>query len=204
MPRKLNRPPFVQIVPPLVWTTLALTINADGSSKHEVIGASPFPRHWIYDNAGHLANKVAVTDFKSWAGDIFGERTPWGAEDSPAFVTEVESALERELSQSIMRGGSKPTIRKLNQGDALVEQGESGDELFLLLDGVLSVEVDGNALAEVGPGAILGERALLKGGKRTATLRALTPIRVAVVGADQVSPEALGELATGHRREESR
>jgi hypothetical protein len=204
MPRKLNRPPFVQIVPPLVWTTLALTLNADGSSKAEVTGASPFPRHWIYDSAGQLAHKVAVTDFKGWAGDIFGERTPWGAEDTPAFVTEVETALERELSQSIMRGGSKPTIRKLNQGDALVEQGESGDELFLLLDGVLSVEVDGNALAEVGPGAILGERALLKGGKRTATLRALTPIRVAVVGADQVSPEALGELATGHRREESR
>ena len=203
MPRKLNRPPFVQIVPPLVWTSLALTIKADGSSKPEVIGASPFPRHWIYDNAGHLANKVAVTDFKSWAGDIFGERTPWGAEDSPAFVTEVETALERELSQSIMRGGSKPTIRKLKQGEALVEQGQAGDELFLLLDGVLSVDVDGKALAEVGPGAILGERALLEGGTRTATLRALTPARVAVASAEQISPDALAQLASGHRREEN-
>jgi hypothetical protein len=193
----------VQIVPPLVWTTLALTLNADGSSKAEVIGASPFPRHWIYDSAGQLAHKVAVTDFKGWAGDIFGERTPWGAEDSPAFVTEVETALERELSQSIMRGGSKPTIRKLNQGDALVEQGESGDELFLLLDGVLSVEVNGKALAEVGPGAILGERALLESGKRTATLRALTPARVAVANADQILADALAELASGHRREEN-
>jgi hypothetical protein len=202
MPRKLNRPPFVQIVPPLVWTSLALTIKADGSSKPEVIGASPFPRHWIYDNAGHLANKVAVTDFKSWAGDIFGERTPWGAEDSPAFVTEVETALERELSQTIMRGGSKPTIRKLKQGEALVEQGQAGDELFLLLDGVLSVDVDGTALAEVGPGAILGERALLEGGTRTATLRALTPARVAVASAEQISPDALAQLATGHRRED--
>ena len=203
LPRKLNRPPFVQIVPPLVWTTLALTIKADGSSKAEVIGASPFPRHWIYDDAGRLANKVAVTDFKSWSGDIFGERTPWGAEDSPAFVTEVETALERELSQTIMRGGTKPKVRKLKTGEALVEQGEAGDELFLLLDGVLSVEVDAKALAEVGPGAILGERALLEGGKRTATLRALTPARVAVASADQISPEALAELATGHRREEN-
>ncbi len=204
LPRKLNRPPFVQIVPPLVWTTLALTIKADGSTKAEVIGASPFPRHWIYDNAGHLANKVAVTDFKSWSGDIFGERTPWGAEDSPAFVTEVETALERELSQTIMRGGAKPKIRNLKAGEALVQQGEAGDELFLLLDGVLSVEVDAKALAEVGPGAILGERALLEGGKRTATLRALTPARVAVASADQISPDALAELATGHRREENR
>ncbi|TMD46042.1 MAG: cyclic nucleotide-binding domain-containing protein [Chloroflexi bacterium] len=102
-----------------------------------------------------------------------------------------------------MRGGTKPKIRKLKSGEALVEQGQAGDELFLLLDGVLSVDVDGKVLAEVGPGAILGERALLEGGTRTATLRALTPARVAVANADQISPDALAELATGHRREES-
>ena len=203
LPRKLNRPPFVQIVPPVVWTTLALTLTADGSISHEVVGASPFPRHWIYDDAGKLIQKVAVTDFKDWTGNIFGERTPWGREDSPAFVTEVESALERELSGTIMRGGTKPKIRKLAVGDNLVEQGQSGDELFLLLDGVLSVEVDKKPLAEVGPGAILGERAVLEGGKRTATLRAVTPCRVAVAAADQVSGEALAELAKSHRREET-
>jgi hypothetical protein len=202
LPRKLNRPPFVQIMPPVVWTTLALTLKADGSITPEVLGASPFPRHWIYDTSGTLIQKVAVTDFKSWSGDIFGERTPWGSEDSPAFVTAVETALERELSESIMRGGTKPQIRKLTAGQTLVEQGQPGDELFLLLDGVLSVEVDGKALAEVGPGAILGERALLEGGTRTATLKALTPVRVAVATAEQISAEALAEVATGHRREE--
>jgi hypothetical protein len=202
LPRKLNRPPFVQIYPPVVWTTLALTINADGSSRHEVLGASPFPRHWIYDKAGKLSEKVALTDFSSWSGDIFGAKTPWGKEDSPAFVTQVESELERELSQQIMRGGAKPQFRKLGKSEMLVEQGQGGNELFLLLDGVLSVEVDGKSVAEVGPGAILGERALLEGGTRTATLRALTPVRVAIAKADQVSPEALAEVAGGHRREE--
>ena len=203
LPRKLNRPPFVQIIPPIVWTTLALNLQADGSASHEVLGASPFPRHWIYDASGRLVNKVAVTDFDKWSGDIFGERTPWGREDSPAFVTEVESALERELSTQIMRGGSKPQVRKMPAGSTLVEQGQAGAELFLLLDGVLAVEVDGKAIAEVGPGAILGERALLEGGLRTATLRAVTPCRVAVATADEVSEEALAELAKGHRREET-
>ncbi|OLE38966.1 MAG: hypothetical protein AUG48_00345 [Actinobacteria bacterium 13_1_20CM_3_68_9] len=203
LPRKLNRPPFVQIIPPVVWTTLALTLTAEGTITHEVVGASPFPRHWIYDESGTLIQKVATTDFKNWTGNIFGERTPWGREDSPAFVTAVESALERELSTTIMRGGTKPKVRKLATGDNLVEEGESGTELFLLLDGVLSVEVEGKALAEVGPGAILGERAVLEGGKRTATLRAVTPCRVAIASADQVSEEALAELAKGHRREET-
>jgi len=203
MPRKLNRPPFVQIIPPVVWTTLALTITPDGSSRHEVLGASPFPRHWIYGKDGRLTDKVALTDFSSWAGDIFGAKTPWGKEDSPAFVTQVETELERELSQQIMRGGQKPEFRKLSKDETLVEQGETGHELFLLLDGVLSVEVDGKPIAEVGPGAILGERALLEGGTRTATLRALTPARVAVAQPEQVSAEALAEVAGGHRREEN-
>ncbi|MEO6797120.1 MAG: cyclic nucleotide-binding domain-containing protein [Candidatus Dormibacter sp.] len=202
LPRKVARPPFVQITPPLVWTTLALTMHADGRVEREVTGASPFPRHWIYDADGALIKKSGTTDFKTWSNEIFGEKTPWGAEDSPAIVTEVETALERELSKTIMRGGAKPTIRKIKAGESLVEQGQQGDELFLLLDGVLSVEVDSKALAEIGPGAILGERALLEGGTRTATLRAVTPARVAVATADQVAPEALAEVAKGHRRED--
>src|SRR5258708_37185646 len=48
-PRRVKHPPFIQVTAPLAWTTLALTIRADGSSEHEVVGASPFPRHWIYD-----------------------------------------------------------------------------------------------------------------------------------------------------------
>lgn len=204
LPRKVNRPPFVQIIPPVVWTTLALTIRVDGSVSHEVMGASPFPRHWIYDASGKLVNKVALTDFSTWTGDIFGTRTPWGSEDSPAFVTQVETELERELSQQIMRGGATPQFRKVKAGELLVRQGETGNDLFLLLDGVLSVDVDGKPITEVGPGAILGERALLEGGTRTATLRALTPVRVAVATPDQVSLDALAEVAGGHRREENR
>ena len=49
-PRPVPHKPFVQFWPSIAWTTLSLTINADGSSSHELIGASPFPRHWIYDH----------------------------------------------------------------------------------------------------------------------------------------------------------
>jgi CRP-like cAMP-binding protein len=102
-----------------------------------------------------------------------------------------------------MRGGAKPSIRKLKQGQALVEAGEPGTELFLLLNGVLAVEAGGEAVANVGPGAVLGERALLEAGTRTATLRALTACKVAAVNGDQVDPEFLHALAAGHRREET-
>jgi CRP-like cAMP-binding protein len=83
----------------------------------------------------------------------------------------------------------------------LVVQGDEGKDMYLLLDGVLSVEVDGSPVAQVGPGTVLGERALLEGGRRTATLRAVTACRVAAASGSELSPEMLSELAAGHRRE---
>ena len=202
-PRTVRRPPFVQVAAPLAWSTLALTIRADGTSDWEVPGASPFPRHWIYDHAGALAAKTGMIDFEQWYRTAFGRHSPWGDEDSPALVTVAETALERELSARIMRAGTKPDILSLEPGETLVNQGDPGDSIFLLLDGVLDVVVDGEKLAEVGPGAILGERAVLEGGTRTATLRAVTPVKAAKAAATQIDTAALAEVSRGHRREEA-
>ncbi len=161
-----------------------------------------FPRHWIYDDSGRLTAKSGITEFKEWYRTAFGTHSPWGAEDSPAFTTTAETALERQLSATIMRNRAKPKISKLRQGTVLVEQGDPGQELFLLLDGVLEVVVDASPVAQVGPGAIVGERAILEGGRRTATLRAVTDVGVAVARSDQIDVAALAELAAGHRREE--
>ena len=201
-PRRVSHPPFVQLKGPTVWTTLALTIGVDGSTRFELSGASPFPRHWIYDAAGKLAQKAGLTNFREWYRHAFGKHTPWGDEDSKVLVTTVETALEREVSHVVMGGDAKPAIKKVRKGKTLTKQGEPGDEVYLLLDGVLAVEVDGEPLAELGPGAILGERAVLEGGVRTSTLRAVTKCKVAAVGADHLDPDALAEISKGHRREE--
>ena len=199
-PRRVSGKPFFRIHSATAWTTLALRIRADGSSDHELVGASPFPRHWIYDREGELVQKAGTIDFKTWARESHGDRTPWGDEESDAFVTAAESALERQLSRELMSGAS-PKRQKLEPDETLVEQGETGDELFLLLDGVLAVEVDGEEVAELGPGAILGELAGVEAGKRTATLRARTRCRVGVVPAELIDRAALEKLAAGRRRE---
>ncbi len=203
MPRAVKHPPFVQYFAPTVWTTLELTINADGTHSGHLAGASGFPRHWVFDHSGSLSAKSSVAEYKEWMNTSFGRRTPWGDEDSPALVTEVESLLERQLQESIMRGGEKPSIRRVKQGSALVEQGQAGDELFLLLNGVLDVEVGGEVIAEVGPGAVLGERSVLEGGLRTSTLRAMTDCKVAAVTSAAMNLDKLAELAEAHRREEA-
>jgi hypothetical protein len=202
-PRTVRRFPFVQYHAPIAWSTLALTIHNDGRVEGQLVGASPFPRHWVYDTKGELIAKTGVINFKTWYKEAFGDNTPWGDLDSPALVTAVETALERELSQLIMRGAAKPAIRKVKEGGTLVNQGDEGDDMFLLLDGVLGIEVDGNELAVLGPGAVLGERAILEGGHRTATLRAVTACKVAVASAATVDHEALIRLSSGHRREDA-
>ena len=201
-PRPVRHKPFVQFWPSIAWTTLALTINADGSSSHELVGASPFPRHWIYDSTGTLVEKSATVDFGKWFKDSFGDRTPWGAQDSPAVTAAVESALERSLSRAIMAGGTKPKIRTVAAGENLVRQGEAGTDVFLILDGIFVVEVDNEVVAEIGPGAVVGERAALLNGQRTATLWARTPGRVASVPSGALDPGALGSLAATHHRGE--
>jgi hypothetical protein len=200
-PRRVKGRPFFRINSSTAWTTLALTIRADGSSDHELLGASSFPRHWIYDREGNLIEKAGTIDFKAWYREAHGEHTPWGEEESEPFVAQAETALERRLSREVMQGGAKLPRRKLRQDERLVEQGEPGNELYLVLDGVLAAVVDGEEIAQIGPGAILGEGAIVGEGLRNATLRACTPARIAVIPADQIDPEAMETLAAGRRRE---
>ncbi len=202
-PRRVNHPPYVQFLAPIVWTTLRLTIAADGTVDHELLSASRFPRHWVYGPDGDLVAKVGLADFNNWFRHAFGKHTPWGDESSPALVTAVETALERELAARIMRGGAAPEVRTLDEGATLTEQGQAGEEVFLVLDGIVDVAVDGEVVAEFGPGAVLGERAVLEGGLRTSTVTARTRVRVAVATADQVDRVALAELSEGHRKEEA-
>lgn len=201
-PRRVKGGPLFRVHSATAWTTLALTLHADGRVEHEVVGASPFPRHWIYDTNGGLAQKTGTVDFKTWYRESHGDNTPWGDVESPAVVAAAESALERELSRSLLSGDVDFQRRKLDEGEVLVEQGSEGHDLYLLLDGVLGVEVDGELVAEMGPGTMLGERASLEGGVRTATLRAITPCRLAVVPPGFLAEHDLEALAEDRRRED--
>jgi Cyclic nucleotide-binding domain len=198
-PRRVIGKPFVRIHSATAWTTLALTIRTDGSSEHELAGASTFPRHWLYDRDGNLVAKTGTIDFRAWYRAAHGERTPWGDEESDAFVTAAESALEREISRELMAGKMISERRMLEPDETLVEQGALGDELYLVLDGVLAVEIDGEEVAEIGPGAIVGEKALLEGGTRTATLSARTRCRVAVIPGELIDRQELEDLAATRR-----
>ena len=189
-PRRVVGRPYFHVGAISAWTTLELLIRADGTSEARLLAASPFPRHSLYAADRRLVDVCGGVEFE------LGDGTPWGDEGTPAFAAAVESELERRLATSILREGAKLVRRRVPRGATLVEQGSLGRELFVLLDGVFDVEVDGEVMAQVGSGAILGERAVLGDGRRTATLRAVRSSRVAVIGPNQISRPDLVEIST--------
>jgi CRP-like cAMP-binding protein len=91
----------------------------------------------------------------------------------------------------------------LPSGATLVEEGEEGDALFVIIEGGASVRRKGVEVAVVGPGAWFGELALLDGEPRSATVVATAPTTVAVLGVRlfrtllREFPDMTGEVLAG-------
>lgn len=63
-------------------------------------------------------------------------------------------------------------------GAVLIEQGDVGQEAFVLCSGQAGVFVNGNRVATIGPGSAVGEMALLDKRPRSATVRAVTDLEL--------------------------
>jgi Cyclic nucleotide-binding domain len=188
VPRPLRGRGYFHIGSALAWTTLELVIRADGSSDGRLIAASPFPRHSLYGDEGTFVSERGLTDFDGWYREWHDE-SPWTGDE-----------LEDELDRVAIHSGARVLRRRLDRGETLVEQGASGTDMFLLLEGMLDVEIDGVPVARVGSGAVLGELAVLGEGRRTATLRAARRSRVAVL----TPTHRLAELALARRQADAR
>jgi CRP-like cAMP-binding protein len=67
-------------------------------------------------------------------------------------------------------------------GKVLAKQGDPAEEFYVILDGAVSIERDGNHLRNLRSGNFLGELAMLAKVPRTATATATTPTRLLVIG----------------------
>ena len=94
--------------------------------------------------------------------------------NSLAKVPIFSECSKRELA--IITRASKEVSHK--EGTVIAREGERGVGLFLILAGQCAVTIGGKTKAKLGPGDFFGEVALLDGGPRTATVTALSPVKL--------------------------
>jgi len=78
------------------------------------------------------------------------------------------------------------SLRQVEEGTVLFTEGEMGDYLFFVIDGMVEVSLTGDGkkhriIANFGPGASVGEMALLDDYERSATVRAATPCEILIL-----------------------
>jgi CRP/FNR family cyclic AMP-dependent transcriptional regulator len=89
------------------------------------------------------------------------------------------SACSKKELQAVARATDQLV---LPAGKVLCEQGATGREAFVLVEGTAEVRINGKKVATVGPGSCVGELALLDHGPRTATVVAETDVTALVIG----------------------
>jgi CRP-like cAMP-binding protein len=100
---------------------------------------------------------------------------PKRLEDVPLF-----QGLTRKERESVARWAD---VVDLPAGYHLADQGAFAHEFFALLDGRVEVTRNDERLVELGPGDFFGEIALVEQDRRTATVRAITPVTAIVMHA---------------------
>src|SRR5438034_1172558 len=87
--------------------------------------------------------------------------------------------LSRKQLQDIARLADEIDVPA---GKRLATAGESGQELFVIIEGSAVVKAPKGRVVRLGPGEFFGEMSLLDGGPRSATVEAATGMRLLVVG----------------------
>jgi len=70
---------------------------------------------------------------------------------------------------------------QLTPGDSLFREGEKGEKMYVLLEGEMEILLGDFVLETIGPGALIGEMALIDDSPRTASAVAKSPCRLAEI-----------------------
>ena len=83
-------------------------------------------------------------------------------------------------------------LQHFEAGDEVIRQGQPGETAYVVRRGELEVIRNGKTVGHLGPGDLFGEVALLKGGKRTATVRCLSSVEVTVFAGEDFNALSVG------------
>lgn len=89
--------------------------------------------------------------------------------------------------QEIAAISASGTRVSLPEGWSPIWEDTPADKAYIILSGTVSVRRDGQEIAQLGPGDIMGEQAILRQKLRTASIVALTPLDLIHLSADSLT-----------------
>lgn len=122
--------------------------------------------------------------------------------------------FERCSRRELQRVAAMAVDEQRSAGEVLTRQGENGAVAYVIVAGEAEVVRDGQVLARLGPGDMVGELCLLDGAPRSATVRTTAETRVVALAAEdfqaliaelpELSLQVLAVLAGRLRRADER
>jgi CRP-like cAMP-binding protein len=72
-------------------------------------------------------------------------------------------------------------VKNYEAGDVIFEQDKPGENMYVIMDGEIDIQCNGQSIAKANPGETIGEMALIDNQSRCATAVALTPCKLVEV-----------------------
>ena len=90
--------------------------------------------------------------------------------NTPLFADVPEEALTKVATFA--------TLESAMEGKVLIREGGYSNDFYVIEDGTVKVEREGEHIADLGPGDVFGEQGLLEKQARSATVTATSPVRL--------------------------
>jgi CRP-like cAMP-binding protein len=178
-------------------TELWQRFNASGGARYTALGLLITAGLVVASSLG-LVIWSFLRHVRAWARENAERRLrPATVLVSPETIAEWlgKTVLFRDLAGAdlaAVAAAVKPELHK--RGSFIVKEGEPGEKLYIVLSGRVEVRRDyapgrSEPVAEMGDGAVFGEIALVRGGNRTRSVRALE--KSVLLGLDKADFERL-------------
>jgi hypothetical protein len=171
-----------------------------GAILYEIVsGKVPYGRMRSADAVLKQAAIGAVVPIEQAAAGVGVSRTlrnivAKATQPKPADRYQSVLDLQRELF-AFLRGGLHLPRKAFNPGDVIIREGDVGDAAYMIVSGKCrayrTVGTEQETLAVMDGGDVFGEMALLLDGPRAASVEALEPVTVLVLGKSTMT-EGLG------------
>jgi CRP/FNR family cyclic AMP-dependent transcriptional regulator len=89
---------------------------------------------------------------------------------TPLFAEVPEEALAKVATFA--------SLESVAEGKTIIREGGFSNDFYIIDDGTVSVDREGDHLADLGPGDVFGEQGLLEKQDRSATVTASSPVRL--------------------------